>query len=117
MTREHRSEAEYRESMSVVQDAARRLTRIVDDIFLLARADAGNLVMQQDGKGQMLRQVYDLLDRVTFRDLPPAGSDANDVRYFYDGALPTSCGSCEDFCAATVDTCDAASLTSSDRKA
>ena len=32
--------------MTVVQDAARRLTRIVDDIFLLARADAGHLVMR-----------------------------------------------------------------------
>jgi signal transduction histidine kinase len=31
--------------MNIVQDAARRLTRIVDDIFLLARADAGHLVM------------------------------------------------------------------------
>lgn len=45
LSREHRTEAEYRESMAVVQDAARRLTRIVDDIFLLARADAGHLVM------------------------------------------------------------------------
>ena len=45
LSRTTRSETEYRESMSVVQDAARRLTRIVDDIFLLARADAGHLVM------------------------------------------------------------------------
>ena len=47
LSRPHRSESEYRESMTVVQDAARRLTRIVDDIFLLARADAGHLVMQR----------------------------------------------------------------------
>jgi heavy metal sensor kinase len=40
-----RSIEEYRESMSVVQDAARRLSRIVEEIFLLARADAGQLVM------------------------------------------------------------------------
>lgn len=40
-----RSTEEYRESMSVVQDAARRLTRIVEEIFLLARSDAGQLVM------------------------------------------------------------------------
>jgi heavy metal sensor kinase len=46
LSREHRSESEYRDSMNIVQDAARRLTRIVDDIFLLARADAGHLVMQ-----------------------------------------------------------------------
>ena len=47
LSRPSRSEKEYRESMTVVQDTARRLTRIVDDIFLLARADAGHLVMQQ----------------------------------------------------------------------
>ena len=40
-----RSTDEYRESMAVVQDAARRLTRIVEEIFLLARSDAGQLVM------------------------------------------------------------------------
>lgn len=47
LSRPQRSETEYRESLAVVRDAARRLTRIVDDIFLLARADAGHLVMQQ----------------------------------------------------------------------
>jgi heavy metal sensor kinase len=41
LAQEHRSEAEYRASMSVVRDAAKRLTRLVDDLFLLARADPG----------------------------------------------------------------------------
>ena len=41
LAQEHRSEEEYRASMTVVRDAARRLTRIVDDLFALARADAG----------------------------------------------------------------------------
>jgi two-component system OmpR family sensor kinase len=44
LSRPQRSEAEYRESMGVMQQAAARLTRIVDDLFLLARADAGHLV-------------------------------------------------------------------------
>lgn len=35
----HRTEEEYRASLVVMRDAARRLTRIVDDLFLLARAD------------------------------------------------------------------------------
>jgi len=48
LSREHRDEEEYRASMTVVQDAARRLTRIVDDLFLLARADAGHLVMRAE---------------------------------------------------------------------
>ena len=38
--REHRTEAEYRESLTIVAEQAGRLTRMVDDMFLLARADA-----------------------------------------------------------------------------
>jgi heavy metal sensor kinase len=48
LSREHRSEEEYRASIAVMQDAAQRLTRIVDDLFLLARADAGHLVMRRE---------------------------------------------------------------------
>ncbi len=48
LAREHRTESEYRASVSIIQDAARRLTRIVDDLFLLARADSGHLVMRRD---------------------------------------------------------------------
>lgn len=44
LSREHRDEAEYRASTAIIQDASRRLTRIVDDLFLLARADSGHLV-------------------------------------------------------------------------
>jgi heavy metal sensor kinase len=46
LSREHREESEYRASMAIIQDASRRLTRIVDDLFLLARADSGHLVPQ-----------------------------------------------------------------------
>jgi len=38
---EDRAPAEYREALGVIGDEARRLSRIVDDLFLLARADAG----------------------------------------------------------------------------
>jgi two-component system, OmpR family, sensor kinase len=48
LSREHRDEGEYRESVTVIQDAARRLTRIVDDLFLLSRADSGHLVMRRE---------------------------------------------------------------------
>jgi len=48
LSRAHRDEEEYRASISVMQDAAWRLTRIVDDLFLLARADAGHLVMHRE---------------------------------------------------------------------
>ncbi|MEP6730988.1 MAG: ATP-binding protein [bacterium] len=48
LSRPHRSEEEYRASVTVVQEATRRLTRIVEDLFLLARADAGNLVPHRE---------------------------------------------------------------------
>ena len=37
-----RTEAEYREALEIVEQQAARLSRIVDDMFTLARADAGN---------------------------------------------------------------------------
>jgi two-component system, OmpR family, sensor kinase len=37
-----REEAEYRQALEVVADQSRRLTRIVEDMFTLARADAGD---------------------------------------------------------------------------
>ena len=45
---EHRDEVEYREAIEVVRRSAGRLSRIVDDLFLLARADAGHLVVRDD---------------------------------------------------------------------
>jgi two-component system OmpR family sensor kinase len=39
--REKRTESEYRESFRIVSEQARRLSGLVEDMFLLARADAG----------------------------------------------------------------------------
>jgi len=39
--REHRDEAEYREALAIVGAQARRLSRLVEDMLVLARADAG----------------------------------------------------------------------------
>lgn len=47
LSRPNRTNEEYRSSVVIMQDAARRLTRIVDDLFLLARADAGHLVVHK----------------------------------------------------------------------
>src|SRR5207245_11362958 len=38
-----RSPGEYQESLAIIQDEARRLSRLVDDLLNLARADAGHL--------------------------------------------------------------------------
>jgi heavy metal sensor kinase len=48
LARAHRDEAEYRDALDVVRRSAGRLSRIVDDLFLLARADAGHLVVRDD---------------------------------------------------------------------
>lgn len=47
LTRTDRSPDEYRESIGIMQNAARGLTRIVQNLFLLARTDAGNYPMQR----------------------------------------------------------------------
>ena len=41
LSRPERSSAEYRESIGVIQTSARKLTRVVESLFLLARSDAG----------------------------------------------------------------------------
>jgi heavy metal sensor kinase len=38
----HRDEEEYRESLTIIEQQTARLSRIVDDMFTLARADAGS---------------------------------------------------------------------------
>jgi heavy metal sensor kinase len=41
-----RSDGEYREALSIIDEQARRLTHIVEDMFMLARADSGRRVLQ-----------------------------------------------------------------------
>lgn len=41
-----RSAAEYADALGVIREAGRRLRRIVDDLFLLARADAGDVPLR-----------------------------------------------------------------------
>jgi two-component system, OmpR family, sensor kinase len=55
LSRDHRDEAEYREAMTIVGAQARRLGRLVEDMLVLARADAG---------GYPLRPVDLYLDEV-----------------------------------------------------
>ena len=55
LSREHRDEAEYREAMAIVGGQARRLGGLVEDMLVLARADAG---------GYPLRPVDLYLDEV-----------------------------------------------------
>lgn len=61
LRRAERTAAEYRESLQVIHGESVRLSRIVDDLFLLARVDAGG----QTGRGEALRRdaidVHELL--------------------------------------------------------
>jgi heavy metal sensor kinase len=41
-----RSPAEYKESLTVIQEESRRLSRLVDDLLNLARADAGHVQLR-----------------------------------------------------------------------
>ncbi len=41
-----RDEAEYRETLQIIEQQTVRLSRVVDDMFTLARADAGNYPMR-----------------------------------------------------------------------
>ena len=41
LSRDHRDEVDYRETLTIVSDQARRLSRLVADMLVLARADAG----------------------------------------------------------------------------
>jgi signal transduction histidine kinase len=45
--RDHRDEPEYREALAIVGDQARRVTRLVDDMLVLARADTGGYPLQR----------------------------------------------------------------------
>ena len=42
LQRPHRDEHDYRQTLEIVEQQAARLSRVVDDMFTLARADAGN---------------------------------------------------------------------------
>jgi two-component system OmpR family sensor kinase len=55
LSRDHRDEAEYREAIAIVGGQSRRLGRLVEDMLVLARADAG---------GYPLRPVDLYLDEV-----------------------------------------------------
>lgn len=48
LSRDTRSSSDYQESLRVVNDESKRLTKIVEDLFTLARADSGDLKSNLD---------------------------------------------------------------------
>lgn len=61
LARQGRDEAEYREALSIIADQTSRLRRIVDDLFMLARADTGGYPLRQS----LVSLVDVLTDSVT----------------------------------------------------
>jgi two-component system OmpR family sensor kinase len=47
LSREHREEDEYREALTIVGGEARRVSRLVEDMLVLGRADAGGYSLQR----------------------------------------------------------------------
>ena len=56
----HRNEEEYREAIEMMAEQTKRLSRIVNDLFTLARADAGRYPLQKKAL-----YLNDLLDEIT----------------------------------------------------
>jgi signal transduction histidine kinase len=77
LSREHRDEGEYREALTIVAGEAQRLSRLVDDMLVLARADAGGYPLRSvdlyfDEIVAECRRAVDVLAaerRVTIRSL------------------------------------------------
>ncbi|HKX30592.1 MAG TPA: ATP-binding protein [Blastocatellia bacterium] len=47
LEREHREEEEYRDALTIIEQQATRLTQMVEEMFTLARADAGRRPIEQ----------------------------------------------------------------------
>ena len=83
LQRSNRDEPEYREALSVIRDESTRLTRIVDDLFLLARTDAAGSLdrHEQLDLGELLstgvRSVRSIADERQVRLAYQPGPDVN----------------------------------------
>ncbi len=87
LAQQHRSEEEYRASLTVIRDAASRLARIVEDLFALARVDAENVATRRervyveelvDDAMRMVRPLGDARGvRVRLREAVEAPVDAD----------------------------------------
>lgn len=66
LSKDVRAAADYRESLAIVHDEGKRLARIVEDLFTLARADAGQYPLERSNMyldetvGQCVRSIDSL---------------------------------------------------------
>ena len=85
-----RGAAEYRESLAIVLDESRRLSRLVDDLLNLARADAGRVKLEvqefyfNELLAECCRSMQTLAGALRYRSRMPF---AGDVQFRGDEAL------------------------------
>jgi signal transduction histidine kinase len=90
LSRPNRSGGEYEESLRVVRAAARRIRRVVEDLFLLARADAGELPLRplplylDELVLECVRELRSLADA---REVTLVADAPNEVPYVADEEL------------------------------
>ncbi len=87
---QNRPAAEYRESLRIIQDEARRLSRLVDDLLNLARADAGprQLHLEEFYLNDLLEECYRWAQPVAKqKQVQLAFSAAGDVSFRGDQEL------------------------------
>jgi two-component system OmpR family sensor kinase len=90
LSRDHRDEAEYREALAIVGAQARRLGRLVEDMLVLARADAGGYPLRRVGLylDELVgdcRRTVDVLARE--RDVTVTTSARGDMSFYGDEDL------------------------------
>ena len=90
LSREHRDEAEYREAIAIVGGQSQRLGRLVEDMLVLARADAGGYPLRPvdlylDEVVDDCRRAVDVL--ATERGVTIRSAGASDIAYRGDEDL------------------------------
>jgi heavy metal sensor kinase len=85
-----RSTAEYKESLAIIQNEARRLTRLIDDLLNLARADAGhvNLRVEEFYLNDLLAECCrSVQSAAAAKNIALACQSPGDVAYLGDSEL------------------------------
>jgi YD repeat-containing protein len=108
---------------SMLYDGLGRKTQVTDPdrgTWKFVYDNNSNLTQQTDARGAVINLHYDVLNRITLRDLPylkggttwVAGTAGEEDEFtYYDGTVPATCYSCNDHCSTTTaDTCNVATL-------
>jgi heavy metal sensor kinase len=90
LEREHREESEYRSLLATIDQQGRRLARIVEDLFRLAKADAGSYVLQKRGfyLDELVAEVADSARVLgSTREISIVVADLKEAPYYGDEDL------------------------------